>query len=239
MGLLERAISRIQFSLPRGQTLPDDVWKRRHRGILALLWFHAFALPIFAITQGYGVGHSILEGSLVAAVALLASLPNLPRKARAGLVSLGLLTSSALLVHFSGGYIEAHFHFFVMIAVLTLYEDWIPFLVAVAYVVVHHGLARRPGSQFGFQPRGGTRRPLEVGRDSRVLRNRRGHSKRPRVALERRRRHRLTPSSTRRMTQSSAPPSTPRSRPGTRAPRGSTGTPPRRYRATRLDPRPD
>lgn len=38
------------------------------------------------------------------------------RKARACLVSLGLLTSSALLVHFSGGYIEAHFHFFVTFA---------------------------------------------------------------------------------------------------------------------------
>ena len=36
--------------------------------------------------------------------------------------------------------IEAHFHFFVMIVVLALYEDWLPFLMAAAYVVVHHGL---------------------------------------------------------------------------------------------------
>jgi PAS domain S-box-containing protein len=152
MGLLERAISRIQFTLPRGQTLPDDVWKRRHRGILALLWAHAIGLPIFAVTQGYGIGHSVAEGSLVAGAALLASFP-LSRKARAGLVSLGLLTSSALLVHFSGGYIEAHFHFFVMIVVLTLYEDWIPFLVAIAYVVIHHGLggALDPNSVFNHE----------------------------------------------------------------------------------------
>ena len=27
-----------------------------------------------------------------------------------------------------------------MIGVLTLYQDWTPFLVAIAYVVIHHGL---------------------------------------------------------------------------------------------------
>ena len=37
--------------------------------------------------------------------------------------------------------IEAHFHFFVMIGMLTLYQDWMPFSVAIGYVVVHHGLA--------------------------------------------------------------------------------------------------
>ena len=35
---------------------------------------------------------------------------------------------------------EAHFHFFVMIGVLTLYQDWTPFLVAIAFVVIHHGV---------------------------------------------------------------------------------------------------
>jgi succinyl-diaminopimelate desuccinylase len=50
------------------------------------------------------------------------------------------MTSSALLVHFWGGATEAHFHFFVMIVVLAVYEDWLPFLIAAAYVVVHHGV---------------------------------------------------------------------------------------------------
>lgn len=45
-----------------------------------------------------------------------------------------------MLVHLSGGYIEAHFHFFVVIVVLTLYEDWLSFALAMAYVVAHHGL---------------------------------------------------------------------------------------------------
>src|SRR5438067_548020 len=55
-------------------------------------------------------------------------------------VTFGLLTCSATLVHIMHGEIEAHFHFFVMVAVLALYEDWAPFLASFGYVLVHHGL---------------------------------------------------------------------------------------------------
>ena len=53
---------------------------------------------------------------------------------------MGLLTGSAALVDISGGLTEMHFSFFVVIVVLTLYEDWVPFLVAVAFVLIHHGV---------------------------------------------------------------------------------------------------
>ena len=32
-----------------------------------------------------------------------------------------------MLVHFSGGYVEMHFHFFVMLAVIAMYQDWLPY----------------------------------------------------------------------------------------------------------------
>ena len=50
------------------------------------------------------------------------------------------MIASGILVHLSGGYIELHFHFFVMVAVIALYQDWAPFLIAIGYVVLHHGL---------------------------------------------------------------------------------------------------
>ena len=50
------------------------------------------------------------------------------------MASLGLLTSSAFIVHLSNGNIEAHFHFFVVISVVTLYQDWVPFLLAIGMV---------------------------------------------------------------------------------------------------------
>jgi diguanylate cyclase (GGDEF)-like protein/PAS domain S-box-containing protein len=56
------------------------------------------------------------------------------------LASFGLCSASALAVHIAGGAIEAHFMFFVMIIVVSLYEDWRPFLVFVAFVIAHHGI---------------------------------------------------------------------------------------------------
>ena len=132
---------RVRNALPEGRTLPDRVWQRRHRALLTLLWLHSVALTIFALAQGYGVVHSFQEGAIVAATATAATLAGSRKRMAATLVSLGLITSSAVLVHIWGGVIEAHFHFFVMIVLLSLYEDWLPFLVAAAYVVLHHGLA--------------------------------------------------------------------------------------------------
>ena len=120
--------------------LPEPAWRQRHRAIVVLLWFHAVGLAAFGVLQGYGVLHSVTESGLVAAAALLAGWRRPSRKLRAAAASFGLITSSALLVHFWGGAIEAHFHFFFVVGVLMLYQDWFPFLLALVYVVVHHGL---------------------------------------------------------------------------------------------------
>jgi two-component system cell cycle response regulator len=54
--------------------------------------------------------------------------------------SFGLLTAAAMGVHVSGGVTEAHFSFFVVVVLLTLYEDWLMFVLAVVYTLVHHGV---------------------------------------------------------------------------------------------------
>jgi diguanylate cyclase (GGDEF)-like protein/PAS domain S-box-containing protein len=131
---------RVRHVLPQGNTLPEEVFRKRHKALLILLWAHVIGLPLFGIAQGYGVLHSIQEGLAVAVFAVLAMIMRRRQRVAAGLVSLGLITSSAILVHLWGGVIEAHFHFFVMVVVLSLYEDWVPFLLAAAYVVIHHGL---------------------------------------------------------------------------------------------------
>lgn len=120
--------------------LPPDVWARRHRVITAIVWVHAIALPLFALTQGLPLWHSLLEGVPIAVFGAAAMVPFRSRRFRASMVALGLLTSSAVLVHISGGVIEAHFHFFVMVTILACYEQWFPYLLAVGYVVLHHGV---------------------------------------------------------------------------------------------------
>src|SRR3954466_15158862 len=130
----------IRNALPQGRTLPDDVWLRRHRWMLNLLWAHAIALPLLGLLRGYGIAHTLGHAVPMVACGLAATHYSDRRREASVLVSIGLLTSSAELVHILDGLIEAHFHFFVMISVLTLYEDWLPFLVAVGFVGLHHGV---------------------------------------------------------------------------------------------------
>ncbi len=136
--------------LPEGRTLPQDLWTRRHRGVLALLWAHAVLIPVFAHVRGFDLPHTIAEASIVPMTALLAGSSARSRRLRSAAASVGLLSCSAVLVHLSGGVIEMHFHFFVMVAVVALYQDWICFLTAIGYVLVHHGLfgALDPSSVF-------------------------------------------------------------------------------------------
>ena len=133
--------TRLRAFLPEGRSLPEDVWFRRHRLILGLLLLHVPAIFVFALVRGFGVSHSLLEASLVGLFVVPAIWPARGRKLRAVAATFGILTSSAVLVHISGGTIEAHFHFFVMIGVIALYQDWTPFSFAVGYVLLHHGVA--------------------------------------------------------------------------------------------------
>ena len=147
---LRRSLRSALSTLPHGRTLPEDVWRRRHHALLAILWLHAVGLTVFALCYGYGLAHSLAHGFALAGIGVAAMLAKRHRRLAASTVSLGLISSSALLVHTWGGVIEGHFHFFVMIALLALYEDWLPFLLAAAYVVVHHGLmgALDPGGVY-------------------------------------------------------------------------------------------
>jgi len=132
-------IGSLRALLPQGDTLPADAWRRRHHAMVALLFAESLGLTLFSVGEGYTLLHSLAHTVSLLPFGILALLFEHRRRAAATLVSLGLITACALLVHIWHGAIEAHFLFFVTIVVLALYEDWIPFLVAVAYVIVHHG----------------------------------------------------------------------------------------------------
>jgi diguanylate cyclase (GGDEF)-like protein len=131
--------------LPKGQSLPEEVWRVRHRTLTYLLRAHVVAIFFYGLARGKGAAHSAAEATIVASFAALATLTQ-NRKVSSGATALGLVASSAVLVHLSGGIIEMHFHFFVMVGILTLYQDWLPFLAAIGFVVLHHGVmgALRP-----------------------------------------------------------------------------------------------
>jgi PAS domain S-box-containing protein len=131
---------RLSNLLPHGRTLPEEQWRARHRALVLLLWAHVVALPVVALLYGFSLPHALLDGALIAVFGALAALRLGGRRAQSLVVVFGLLTCSADLVHITHGLIEAHFHFFVMVAALSLYEDWVPFLVAIAYVFFQHAI---------------------------------------------------------------------------------------------------
>lgn len=108
--------------------------------MVRILWAHVLLLPVFSVARGDGVASSVAAVGVVAVPGVVATLAGAGRRARSVAVVFGLLSASAVLVHAWDGQIEGHFHFFVMIAVLALYEDWVPFGLAIVYVVVQHGV---------------------------------------------------------------------------------------------------
>ncbi|MEY2515324.1 MAG: hypothetical protein QOJ89_2682 [bacterium] len=126
--------------LPHGRTLPEAEWQRRHHGILAALWVLALILPLYGVARGHALVHDLVAGAMLLVLAAVASRLQHRHVLSSALTSYGLCLASAIGVHFSNGAIEAHFMFFVMIIIVSLYEDWRPFLIAFGFVVVHHGL---------------------------------------------------------------------------------------------------
>jgi methyl-accepting chemotaxis protein len=123
--------------LPKGGTLSDAEWAARHRVISMILWLH---VPLIA---GVGIFNTrrpievlVDTGAIALCAALAAGITG--RAAKSNVVSLGLLLSSGALVHLTGGLTVSHFHFFVMLGLVALYQQWYPYLQSVAFVVLHH-----------------------------------------------------------------------------------------------------
>ena len=108
--------------------------------MIVFLWVQMVGLGAYSALRGYGVGHIALDLLPLLAATGVAMSTAFSRRIRSGGAAFAMLTAAAIAVHISGGAIEAHFYFFVVIVVLSLYEDWLPFLLALGYVVVHHGV---------------------------------------------------------------------------------------------------
>jgi diguanylate cyclase (GGDEF)-like protein len=126
--------------LPKGQSLPETVWRVRHRTLQHLLRAHVVGIFAYSLAMGNSLPHSLAESGIVAFFSLAASVDDRYRKFSSAMTAIGLVVCSATLVHLSGGVIEMHFHFFVMVGIMTLYQDWLPFLMAIGFVVFHHAV---------------------------------------------------------------------------------------------------
>ena len=133
--------------------LSDKTFAVRHgalRVVLTLLLpllvvVAAFRDRIDVLLQQPHAGH--LHGEaivwvMVGATAVCAVAAGLIRSRRVGslVVSLGLLLGSAALVHAGGGLTDLHFAFFVVLGLISLYQEWLTLVLSVGLVAVHHVL---------------------------------------------------------------------------------------------------
>jgi diguanylate cyclase len=126
--------------LPRGRTLPEHSWRVRHRAVVILLLVHAVVIAGWVVAKGSPLTDVLIDVGVPGLGAYAASRGSLPRSVRSGIAAVSCMLTSAVVVHLMQGSIEGHFHFFAMIPIVALYEDWLPFGLAVLVVLVHHGV---------------------------------------------------------------------------------------------------
>lgn len=123
--------------LPAGLSLEDGQWRVRHRAILVVLWVHVALLVLYGVA---GWDRHVGLEAVTVAVPAVASQWLRHRRWASCAAAFGLASASAVLVHLSGGVPEMHFHYFVVVALIALYQDVAPFGVVIAYVAIQHGL---------------------------------------------------------------------------------------------------
>jgi diguanylate cyclase (GGDEF)-like protein/PAS domain S-box-containing protein len=145
----------VAIALPEIR-LSDDAFRSRHRVLRVILWLQVPLLELVArlhagesdaTSMGGMVGMEhvgaapvSLVWGMVAGVFGCAVLSMLVRTRRASavIVSLGLLLSAAALVPIGGGATDLHFAFFIVLGLISLYQDWVPLVISVLLVAIDH-----------------------------------------------------------------------------------------------------
>ncbi|GEL19710.1 sensor histidine kinase [Pseudonocardia asaccharolytica] len=132
-------IRKLLEYLPRGNTLDAKAWQRRHR---LLQWVLLMHVPVIAAIGFY------LDWSIMAVgAALIAPIVGLVlghlfshRRLASFFITGGFVSCSLGLVLLTRGTIEAHFHFFIIIGFIALYQDWVPFLWNAVFTTLSHAI---------------------------------------------------------------------------------------------------
>src|SRR4051794_14997271 len=120
--------------------LPEPVWRRRHQVIVRLAPASAAGLLLLSWAWGASQLAAVTVFVAVAGPLAPAVAPFLGRTSRSAATTVSLMAASIALVHLWSGVTEAHFVFFVMIGVVSLYQHWVPFGIALVVVILHHGV---------------------------------------------------------------------------------------------------
>ena len=123
--------------LPTGANLPDEEFTRRHRVVTLVLQLHIPLLIGVGLVNGFSVAHVGADVAFVVALVAVARIAK-DRVVSSMAASLGLLAGAAGLIHLTNGAIEAHFHIFVLLVFVALYQDWKALGGTIVFTLVHH-----------------------------------------------------------------------------------------------------
>ncbi|MFR9806309.1 ATP-binding protein [Pseudonocardia sp. RS010] len=137
-------MTRLLDWLPRGNTLDEASFRRRHRLLQWVLAAHIPVLFLFGWLLGNPLGLVLALGIGPVLLALAVGHFAPHRRTASSFVTAGLTWCSITLVVVTHGTIEAHFHFFIIIGFIALYQDWVPFGWNVLFTGVSHAV----GSMF-------------------------------------------------------------------------------------------
>jgi len=125
--------------LPRGAHLSPAAFATRHRLVVLILWLHLPLLTLIGAANRLSWQEIVLYNAPQVLFGLLAWRGRTP-ESRAGWTSLGLISGSVVIIHLSGGMIEAHFHIFVVLLFIALYQQWRPLLWVMVIAIPHHAV---------------------------------------------------------------------------------------------------
>ncbi len=146
-----RVLARLRSHLPEGRMLPEEIWHNRHVLLLRVSAAQAAGIGVLALCLDRPFLAAVLMTAATACPLAFTLIPGAGRALRTAGTTISLLTASMLLVHLFEGLTEAHFHFFFVVGLVSLYQSWAPFGLALGVVVLHHGLLGTlfPHSVFG------------------------------------------------------------------------------------------
>jgi len=127
----------VERLLPRGVRLDEAQFASRHRILCATVVAQVPVIAAIALLRGERSAELWLP-LLAALLTPLVGVVTASQRLRASATALGLMLCADVLLHAGGGLEDLHIWFYVMLAVVSLYQAWTPFLLAVAFVAVHH-----------------------------------------------------------------------------------------------------
>ncbi|GHD49910.1 methyl-accepting chemotaxis protein [Marinobacter persicus] len=118
--------------LTREQALITD------KQMLIILLAHVPVVGLL-VPWGYGTHTFAIVASLLVGVLMVAGYFTLRgTRACSALFAAGLMLFSAIMIQAQMGRIEMHFHIFSALALVIIYRDWLPVVVAAGVIAVHH-----------------------------------------------------------------------------------------------------